>query len=283
MLPRSSYALCGRVALSIALAAALVSGCASSGPRNAWDVSQAAQLPNDRVNLLRQDNGVAATLSHSQIRQMLDIEQRVQSAAGVSALLYVAEMNQPNAFAVAKDGVNYVVVTIPMVDLLGADPNQWAALFGHELGHVVKGHQSASESRGAVLEVMQFAAGIALGLAHAPVGSGYLVDFGAGAINAKFSRDQEREADALSIGYMRATGFDPHGAVRLQQTLLASAHGVSIPFLESHPSGQERIRNLQALIDQGTPTTDGTRTETAPTEAPAWLLEWRREHSRNSF
>jgi predicted Zn-dependent protease len=79
--------------------------------------------------------------------------------------------------------------------------------------------------------------------------AGLISGLGADIIESSFSRDDEREADAWGIDYMMAAGSDPWAAVRLHEKMLALPGGVRIPFLSSHPSGQERIENLKQLIE----------------------------------
>jgi predicted Zn-dependent protease len=74
--------------------------------------------------------------------------------------------------------------------------------------------------------------------------SGVAVDL----IDTAYSREDEREADALGVEYAITAGYDPNGAVRLQEKLLKASSGPLIPFLSSHPTGRERIENLKTLI-----------------------------------
>jgi predicted Zn-dependent protease len=57
-----------------------------------------------------------------------------------------------------------------------------------------------------------------------------------------------READAVGVGYAMSAGYDPYGAVRIHEKLLQASGGSLLPFLSSHPSGEERIENLKAII-----------------------------------
>jgi predicted Zn-dependent protease len=93
--------------------------------------------------------------------------------------------------------------------------------------------------------------GVGLGAAGVPAAS-VITGLGADLIEASYSRDDEREADAASIDYMLANGFDPHGAVRLQEKMLRLPGGLKVPFLNSHPGGDERIANLKKLIEAKT-------------------------------
>jgi predicted Zn-dependent protease len=67
-------------------------------------------------------------------------------------------------------------------------------------------------------------------------------------IDSTFDCEQEREADVLSIDYVIANNYDPWAAIRLHEKLLKIAGGLRLPFLSSHPSRDERIKNLKALI-----------------------------------
>jgi predicted Zn-dependent protease len=54
----------------------------------------------------------------------------------------------------------------------------------------------------------------------------------------------------LSIDYMIANHYDPLAAVRLHRKFLKIDPSLRLPFLSSHPSGEERIRNLKAVIEE---------------------------------
>jgi predicted Zn-dependent protease len=86
-----------------------------------------------------------------------------------------------------------------------------------------------------------------MGVAGIPA-AGLITGLSAELIEASYSRDAEREADALSIDYMVASGFDPEGAVRLQEKMLKQPAGLRVPFLSTHPSGRERVETLKKLI-----------------------------------
>ena len=51
------------------------------------------------------------------------------------------------------------------------------------------------------------------------------------------------------LGQPTCRGSDSVLGVRLYQELLRVSQSTAIPFLSSHPSGQERIANMQRLID----------------------------------
>jgi predicted Zn-dependent protease len=205
------------------------------------------------------------------MQMIATIANQIALTSGVGSVVYLVEVSNPamvNAFAwTDKNGIGYIFITLPMARALGRDSDQWAALLGHETGHLAKEHQKANASREATLQ----GAATALGFIPLPLigaaARAIAMPVAATAINAHYSRDQEREADALSVQYMVVAGYDPQGAIRLQKTLLSvSTSGGG--FFSSHPGGEERIKNLQAKIDQTPRATDKTTNSAAVAVQP---------------
>ncbi len=74
---------------------------------------------------------------------------------------------------------------------------------------------------------------------------------------ARYSRDNEREADNYGIYYMVKAGYNPQGAVtmfhRLAELGGVGYNNVFEGLLASHPETQERIRNAESEINQMKP------------------------------
>jgi len=75
-----------------------------------------------------------------------------------------------------------------------------------------------------------------------------------------FSRDQEREADWIGIDYMVKAGYNPEGAVRLQEYFFTQLEGGKNPMwaeglFRTHPFSKERLDNARARIAQQYPDT----------------------------
>jgi predicted Zn-dependent protease len=141
-----------------------------------------------------------------------------------------------------------IAINIAMVRLIGGNMDEFAALLGHEAAHWAKEHVDSSQSRSSTIQGIGTLIGVGLGMAGVPA-AGIITGLGADLIQASYSRDDEREADALGIDYMRASGFDPQGALRLQEKMLKLPGARKVPFLSSHPSGDERVENLKKLIN----------------------------------
>ena len=130
-----------------------------------------------------------------------------------------------------------------------------AALLGHELGHVNARHTAQQMSKGMLTQVL--VGGVA---AYAGTRSSTLGDLtmalgsvGAGALLASYSRDNEREADALGIAYMTKSGYSSDGFVGLMEMLNSlSKHKPTTAELlfSTHPMGSERYKT--ALEAAGT-------------------------------
>lgn len=127
-----------------------------------------------------------------------------------------------------------------------------AGLLGHELGHVNARHTAASMSRGALLGAALGGIGMITGQQQGQGGLGDLLQqvgqFGEQALLASYSRDNERQADALGMSYMVKADYSADGMVGLMD-LLRSLHRQSPSALElmfaTHPMSDERFATAQ--------------------------------------
>ena len=72
-----------------------------------------------------------------------------------------------------------------------------------------------------------------------------------------YSREDERQADQLSYKYMDPAGFDPAGMIRalnkIQKGSWLLGSGKVPAYLLTHPTGPERMANLEAMLSRYTP------------------------------
>lgn len=120
-----------------------------------------------------------------------------------------------------------------------------AALLGHELGHVNARHTAEQMSKGTLTQV--FMVGVAIAASTQGKEWGQLAQVagmvGGSALLAKYSRDNEREADALGMEYMVKSRYSPQGMVDLMDMLKGlSKHkpGLSQTLFATHPMSTER-------------------------------------------
>ncbi len=130
-----------------------------------------------------------------------------------------------------------------------------AALLGHELGHVNARHTAQQMSKGMLVSAAM--GGIT---AVASTGDTILGDLvsglggiGVGALLAKYSRDNEREADSLALAYMVRTGYSPEGMVGLMDMLRKAStrrpSALELMF-STHPMSGERYETMKGNVER---------------------------------
>jgi predicted Zn-dependent protease len=161
---------------------------------------------------------------------------------------YVVDSREVNAFAVPG---GFVYVNRGLIERT-TRMNQLAGVLGHEIGHVVRRHSVKQ------MEAAQRAnAGLTLGCILTRIcenqAAGAAIQIGGTALFAKFSRDDEREADAAAIPYLIRAGIDPRGIPEMFQILINerknNRSGVDAWFA-THPLEEDRIVETQRLIAQ---------------------------------
>ncbi|MBM4147480.1 MAG: tetratricopeptide repeat protein [Lentisphaerae bacterium] len=127
-----------------------------------------------------------------------------------------------------------------------------AAVLGHELGHVNARHAAERMSKNMV--AMAMVTGIALYVQkenseYAALAAG-LGGLGANALLCRYSRDDEREADALGMEYMSRAGYGPEGMVSLMdvfRNLHRSKPSAVDLLFSTHPMSDERYETACRL------------------------------------
>lgn len=226
----------------------ILAGCAAKQPKFYWRVKDAVLGQGPVVDLRAPDQKVLLSIPTRTMQEAMLAHLRISRTAGVTTELYIVDGDDPNAFAGMMNNQRVTAISLGMIKLIDGNIHEYAALIGHEVAHWVKGHGAAGKLRSDTLSAVGTLVGIGLGAAGVPA-AGLISGLGIDLIDSAYDRDQEREADALSIEYVMANKYDPQGAISLHEKFLKVDSGVRLPFLSSHPSGQERIRNLKALIE----------------------------------
>lgn len=129
------------------------------------------------------------------------------------------------------------------------DEAELAAVLGHEIVHAAAGHGAAQISQGQLLSIgAQLVSMASQAGGYGSLG-GQAAQLGGAAWMAKYSRDDELESDAFGMDYMSSIGYDPMGAVELQQTFVRLSKSQRADFISglfaSHPPSQERVNANQ--------------------------------------
>jgi beta-barrel assembly-enhancing protease len=149
---------------------------------------------------------------------------------------HVVENAEVNAFAIPG---GHVVVNSGLIKK-AASAEELAGVLAHEVQHVELRHSLrgvAGELLWQILIGMVWDSGSTLGGVAGNLGS------------LSFSRDDETEADTLGLQLMAKAEIDPQGMVGMMKKL-AEINSMEIPLLQTHPASAERVKRLQALVDE---------------------------------
>jgi uncharacterized protein len=218
--------------------------------QSTWDAKRVASLSAPKINLMNASGITAGAVDRDNMRNIVSVFENMSRQVGIPAEFYISDMAGVNAYATNRTGVNVVVMSLGMVNIFAGENDMYAAIIGHELAHLSRGHLEEGKSREAVLGLIGFIAGLALDVTLAGryqintnIGR-ILGDAGATLASRKFSRDQEREADQLGVQWMHQAGYDPQASVRLWQRMPAGSDS----FLDTHPASDERAQNITTYL-----------------------------------
>lgn len=164
----------------------------------------------------------------------------------------VTVLDSPVPNAMATPG-GYLYITRGLLAMINNEA-ELASVLGHEAGHVAARHSNKRNSRATIGALGSIAASILLGGDAAS-----LVNTGASALIAGYSRGQEREADTLGMQYAMQAGYDPNAAA----TMLAALDRVgavegrdsfeqrgAVSIFSTHPVTAERVQRVSAQARQ---------------------------------
>ena len=236
----------GLVAVMVAITG--VSGCATNpvtGKSELSLVSESWELKTGAQQYLpaRQSQGGDYVADPEVQAYVQEVGAKLAAVSDRSLPYEFAVINNssPNAWALpgGKIAINRGLLTA-----LDSEA-ELAAVLGHEIVHAAAKHSAQSVQRGALLQAAVLVTGVAT--ADSDYGEVAAIGAGAGAalINSKYGRNAERESDLYGMNYMSRAGYNPNGAVELQQTFVELKDNKQPDFLQglfaSHPPSQERL------------------------------------------
>ena len=133
-----------------------------------------------------------------------------------------------------------------ILDQLKLTDDEAAMIMGHEMAHALREHARAriAKTQGT---------GTLLSLGAQLFGLGQFGDvaanIGTQLISLRFSREDETEADLVGLEIAARGGYNPQSAVSLWEKMGQVGGSAGGPnFLATHPSGPQRIQQLQANV-----------------------------------
>lgn len=150
-----------------------------------------------------------------------------------------------NAFAVPG---GFVYVTRGILAHFSSEA-QLVAVLGHEIGHVTARHSAAQMSRQQLAQIGLVAGSIA---SERFAQMADVAGAGLGVLFLKYGRDDENEADALGLRYMRRSGHDVRempGVFAMLASLSGGGEAEAIPsWLSTHPTPADREARMSRAI-----------------------------------
>lgn len=256
--------------------ASMVAGCSTNpvtgkSQLNLISPAQEVALGEKQYGPSQQSQGGAYTVDPNLSRYINSVGQKLAKLSDRPNLPYefvVLNNDVPNAWALPGGKIAFnrgLLVNLQ-------DEAQLAAVLGHEIVHAAASHSAQQMSQRQLMGIGGQLAAVAAsqsryrGLIQQGVG------LGSAAFQANYGRDQELEADAYGMEYMVAAGYDPQGAVELQETFVKLSKGRQSNWLDnlfaSHPPSEERVAKNRARAQQMPP---GTRNKAAFDRAMAPL------------
>lgn len=140
-----------------------------------------------------------------------------------------------------------------IINKLNLTDDEIAAIMGHEIAHAVREHGREQVSQALAQNIISNVA-----LAAAGAGSAQSIDAANQIMQYVLvlpnSRQNEREADAIGLELAARGGYDPRAAITLWQKMSKESQDKNPPeFLSTHPSNENRIKELSALIPKVMP------------------------------
>ena len=273
-------------ALSLALVTSLLAGCGTqvvnpvTGQTERTAMDERAELAEGKKahdEVLKEYGVYPDPKLQAYVNEIGQKLARQSHRANIPWTFTVLDSPEINAFALPG---GYVYITRGILAYMESEADM-AGVIGHEIGHVTARHgaQRATRQQNAGLGVL--AATVLGAVLESKAGvSGGTEMFGqmaqgvAAGYVAKYSREQELQADSLGAEYLSRSQYDPRNMIdvirvlKLQEAFAADearASGQPAPeganWLSSHPSNDQRLQAISqnAAKYQGSYVSDGAQ------------------------
>ena len=195
--------------------------------------------------------GALASPNNAQLQRLRAIAQRLvphtpqwnERAPGWKWEVNLIGSKQINAFVMPG---GKIVFYTGILDQLQLTDDEIAMVMGHEMAHALREHARERLAKSQVT-------GMGLSLGAQLLGLGDMgnlaANLGTELLTLQYSRSDESEADLVGLEIAARAGYDPKAAITLWQKMAkATGDKGGMAFLSSHPSGPDRIKELEANL-----------------------------------
>ncbi len=132
-----------------------------------------------------------------------------------------------------------------ILDQLKLTDDEIAMVMGHEMAHALREHARSRLAKSQATSI-----GLSLGAQLLGLGDlgNAAANLGTQLLTLKFSRSDEIDADLVGLELAARAGYNPQAAVSLWRKMGEATGNGGIAFLSTHPSGPDRIRELEQNV-----------------------------------
>lgn len=218
----------------------------------AAQLEEAAQQQYAQVLAQAKAKGALLPSTHPQVQRLHAIAQRLipfahawnDRASQWKWQVALIRSDDINAFCMPGGKIAFFT---GILEKLRLSDDEVAMIMGHEMAHALREHAREQLAKNTATSI-----GISLGaqlLGLGDVGS-YAARLGGQLLGLNFSRSDETDADLVGLEMAARAGYNPQAAVTLWEKMgqATGGSGPGLSFLSTHPSGPQRIRQLQANV-----------------------------------
>ena len=133
-----------------------------------------------------------------------------------------------------------------ILEQLRLTDDETAMIMGHEMDHALREHARARIAKSQGTSTLLAFGSQLLGLGQF---GDVAASVGTQLLTLRFSRDDETDADLVGLEMAARGGYNPQASVSLWEKMAQAGGGAGGPsFLSTHPSGPQRIQELQSNV-----------------------------------
>lgn len=221
----------------------------------AKELEQQATMQYEELKQQASQKGALASDTDPQLQRVRAISRRIianvsrwnPEAADWQWEVNLFKSDSVNAFCMPGGKIAFFS---GLVDTLKLTDDEIAIVAGHEIAHALREHGRERVAKGNLLQL-----GASLGSAIFGLGQTGQMVVGQGAQLAllRFSREDETEADTVGLDLVARAGYDPRAGVAVWRKMAMLEKSAPPQWLSSHPSGNNRIVQIQKTLPQVMP------------------------------
>ncbi len=221
------------------------------------EVDQQSQRQYTELLGQAQQKGELVAATDPQVLRLRAIAKRLiphtlrwnQEASSWKWQVNLIDSEQVNAFCMPGGRIAFYSGILTQLTLTD---DEAAVVMGHEIAHALREHgrEQAAKSSATSIAAKLAGAGLSAWLGVDPHLTDTATDMAAKGFILSYSRQDESEADLVGLDLAARAGFDPRAGVVLWQKMGALNKSAPPQFLSTHPSGSNRIGEMNKVMPQ---------------------------------